>query len=166
MTTKLAVRKRKVSVQPQIAMDDIRLDAPLLKKTRIEIIPLIDVVFFLLATFVLFTLSLDRTGAIGVQLPKGRDVIPPGADTTAYIQASDNGTFYWKVGRDSPAEVISAPEIPIRLANYRDQVAEPRVMVRGDNKAKFSATVLILDQVRLAGISAVSIETVPSATGR
>ena len=30
------------------------------KKARIEIIPLIDVIFFLLATFVLFTLSLSR----------------------------------------------------------------------------------------------------------
>jgi len=30
------------------------------KKARIEIIPLIDVIFFLLATFVLFTLSLNN----------------------------------------------------------------------------------------------------------
>jgi biopolymer transport protein ExbD len=147
-------------------MDDTRFYVPPLKKTRIEIIPLIDVVFFLLATFVLFTLSLDRTGSIGVQLPKGRDEIKQVTDTTAYIQASDQGSFYWKVGRDSPAEVISAPEIPVRLASYRKQVAEPRVMVRGDNKAKFRETVYVLDQARLAGIRAVSIETVPSPTGR
>ena len=31
------------------------------KKARIEIIPLIDVIFFLLATFVLFTLSLNKS---------------------------------------------------------------------------------------------------------
>jgi biopolymer transport protein ExbD len=146
-------------------MDDTRFYTPPLKKTRIEIIPLIDVVFFLLATFVLFTLSLDRTGSIGVQLPKAGDE-SKNADTTAYIQASDQGSFYWKVGRDSPAEVISAPEIPVRLASYCKQVAEPRVMVRGDNKAKFRETVYVLDQARLAGIRAVSIETVPSPTGR
>ena len=44
------------------------------KKARIEIIPLIDVIFFLLATFVLFTLSLDRIQSVPVDLPK---VEPP-----------------------------------------------------------------------------------------
>lgn len=39
------------------------------KKARIEIIPLIDVIFFLLATFVLFTLSLSRIQSLPVQLP-------------------------------------------------------------------------------------------------
>ena len=35
------------------------------KTARIEIIPLIDVIFFLLATFVLFTLSLNKSNGIG-----------------------------------------------------------------------------------------------------
>jgi biopolymer transport protein ExbD len=39
------------------------------KKARIEIIPLIDVIFFLLATFVLFTLSLQKIADLPVQLP-------------------------------------------------------------------------------------------------
>ena len=39
------------------------------KKARIEIIPLIDVIFFLLATFVLYTLSLNRIMSLPVQLP-------------------------------------------------------------------------------------------------
>ena len=46
------------------------------KKARIEIIPLIDVIFFLLATFVLFTLSLDKIASIPVQLPKAVDAPP------------------------------------------------------------------------------------------
>ena len=39
------------------------------KRARIEIIPLIDVIFFLLATFVLFTLSLNKIASIDVNLP-------------------------------------------------------------------------------------------------
>ena len=39
------------------------------KKARIEIIPLIDVIFFLLATFVLFTLSLNRIQSVPITLP-------------------------------------------------------------------------------------------------
>lgn len=34
------------------------------KRARIEIIPLIDVIFFLLATFVLFTLSLNKSNGV------------------------------------------------------------------------------------------------------
>ena len=40
------------------------------RKARIEIIPLIDVIFFLLATFVLFTLSLNKIQSIPVDLPQ------------------------------------------------------------------------------------------------
>ena len=46
------------------------------KRARIEIIPLIDVIFFLLATFVLFTLSLNKTGGLSVMLPPAETSIP------------------------------------------------------------------------------------------
>jgi biopolymer transport protein ExbD len=134
------------------------------KKARIEIIPLIDVIFFLLATFVLFTLSLDKIGSIGVQLPVGGK--PGEADTTVFIQTSEPGTLYWKQGRDSPAEVVLWSELQARLNHYKRNVAQPRVLVRGDNQAKFGDAVKVLDEVRAAGISQVSIETLVSTSGR
>ncbi len=144
-------------------MDTTDLYSPGRKKARIEIIPLIDVIFFLLATFVLFTLSLDKIASLTVQLPKtGEQKLQ---DTTVFIQASDPGTMYWKQGADSAPEMISAAELPARLAEYRNRVALPRVLIRGDNKARFGPAVLILDEVRRAGISQVSVETVPSRTG-
>ena len=65
------------------------------KKARIEIIPLIDVVFFLLATFVLFTLSLNKSGGLNVALPQSgtseaRD--PAGSIT---ITVTEEGTLAW-----------------------------------------------------------------------
>ncbi len=59
------------------------------KKARIEIIPLIDVIFFLLATFVLFTLSLNKSNGLNVQLPvtqtgEGRD--PAGSVTVSVTE--------------------------------------------------------------------------------
>lgn len=41
-------------------MNAYEIDTVAPKQARVEIIPLIDVIFFLLATFVLFTLSLQR----------------------------------------------------------------------------------------------------------
>jgi biopolymer transport protein ExbD len=137
------------------------------KKARIEIIPLIDVIFFLLATFVLFTLSLDRIASVPVTLPKATNAPSNSVDeTTINIQVSDSGTYYWKVGARGVPELISESEIGPRLQNVRNREANPRVLVRGDNRAKFGRAVLVLDEVRKAGIDQVSVETVTSPTGR
>jgi biopolymer transport protein ExbD len=40
------------------------------------------------------------------------------------------------------------------------------VLVRGDSKAKFGPAVLVLDEVRKAGIKQVSVETIVSSTGK
>lgn len=133
-------------------------------KARIEIIPLIDVIFFLLATFVLFTLSLEKLRSIEVVLPLG-GIDRGEGDSTVFIQTSADGAFFWKKGRDGPAELISASEIGPRLANYKRTVSVPRVLIRTDRTAKFGAAIVVLDEVRKAGIAQVSIETAAVATG-
>ena len=143
-------------------MKELDLDAIPGRKARIEIIPLIDVVFFLLATFVLFTLSLDKIGALTVPLPKGGE---DPAYTTLFLQASDHGMYYWKVGRDGPSELVAAAELASRLEQYKRSVPQPRVLVRGDRTAKFSAAVRALDEVRQAGITQVSLETLVTPAG-
>jgi biopolymer transport protein ExbD len=131
------------------------------KKARIEIIPLIDVIFFLLATFVLFTLSLNKIQSVPVQLPVAS---PPGPvnpdDDTVTLQVSDQGTCYWN------KELISVDEIAPRLQSYKTQSTNPRVLIAGDDKARFGIAVLALDQVRKSGIKQVSVETVVRGTGR
>lgn len=42
------------------------------RRGRIEIIPMIDVMFFLLATFMLTSLAMQRLDAVRVDLPKGQ----------------------------------------------------------------------------------------------
>ena len=132
------------------------------KKARIEIIPLIDVIFFLLATFVLFTLSLNKIQSVPVNLPVASPTASsakPDEDTVT-LQVSDQGTCYWN------KELINLSEIGPRLAQYKTQVPNPRVLIAGDDKAKFGITVRALDEVRKAGIEQVSVETRVRATGR
>ena len=131
------------------------------KKARIEIIPLIDVIFFLLATFVLFTLSLNRIASVPLNLPvPSPDSKPKPDDETVTLQISDQGTCYWN------RELIQLSEIAPRLENLKKQQAEPRVLLAGDDKAKFGITILALDEVRKAGIKQVSVETRVRPTGR
>ena len=131
------------------------------KKARIEIIPLIDVIFFLLATFVLFTLSLNKIVSVPVNLPvASTSNTKDTQDETVTLQVSDAGTCYWN------KEMINVSEIGPRLDQYKRQNANPRVLIAGDDKARFGVTILALDEVRKAGIQQVSVETRVRPTGR
>jgi biopolymer transport protein ExbD len=130
------------------------------KKARIEIIPLIDVIFFLLATFVLFTLSLNKIKSVPVNLPVATPSNEKPPEDTVTLQISDQGTCYWN------HELITLAEIGPRLQSYKSQTQTPRVLIAGDDKAKFGITVLALDEVRKAGIEQVSVETRVRQTGR
>lgn len=134
------------------------------KKARIEIIPLIDVIFFLLATFVLFTLSLNRIQSIDVQLPKAVESTGKPDEDIVTLQVSDVGTYYWKVGTGA-SELITKEDIVPRLQQL-SQNANARVLIAGDYLARFGPTVLALDEVRKAGISQVSVETRVRSTGK
>lgn len=135
--------------------------APPPKKARIEIIPLIDVIFFLLATFVLFTLSLNRIQSVPVDLPQAA-AGPRSAtdDDSVVIQVSDEGTAYWN------RELVTLAEIPARLAGYKATTTTPKVLVSGDERASYGDAVQVLDAVRSAGTRLVSIETAPRPSGR
>ncbi|HRE82274.1 MAG TPA: biopolymer transporter ExbD [Opitutaceae bacterium] len=132
------------------------------KKARIEIIPLIDVIFFLLATFVLFTLSLNKIQALDVNLPVANpNPAPKEEDESVTLQVSDAGTLYWN------KELIQMSEVTPRLQNYIMQnPSTARVLISSDDRAKYGATITVLDEVRKAGIKQVSIETVWRATGK
>lgn len=136
------------------------------KKARIEVIPLIDVIFFLLATFVLFILSLEKIQSLPVNLPVAT---PPSSqenpeDDTVTLQVSDQGTCYWTYRKST--ELIDISEVKPRLDNYVSQVAEPRVLLTTDDKSRFGIAVRVLDEVRKANITKVSIETRVRPTGR
>ncbi|MBL9188752.1 MAG: biopolymer transporter ExbD [Opitutaceae bacterium] len=140
--------------------------APETRKARVEIIPLIDVVFFLLATFVLFTLSLQRLRLVESPLAQSTDKpTPPPEENFVAIQTSADGTYFWKRGAQTAAEPIIAAELRPRLEDLRRSTALPRVLVRSDRGATLGAAVLLLDEVRRAGITQVAVETVTTPSG-
>lgn len=125
----------------------------LVKKARIEIIPLIDVIFFLLATFVLFTLSLNRLQSVPIELPESTLNPNPNDAEPVVIQVSDGGTYFWN------REIISEGDLRGRLDALFQQEKDPRVLIAGDQYALFGPTVELLDLVRSVGIEKVSVET-------
>ena len=130
------------------------------KKARIEIIPLIDVIFFLLATFILFTLSLNKSAGISVSLPKsatGEARDPTGSVT---LTVTAEGAIGWN------KDQITADQFIERLRLYHQQNPEGRVLINGDENAYFSQVFgYLIDEVRKAGFQKVLIETKVHAAG-
>ncbi len=123
------------------------------KKARIEIIPLIDVIFFLLATFVLFTLSLNKSGGLSVALPSTRTSEPrdPGSSVTLSIR--EDGTLGWD------KELITLDQFLVRLQAYKQTRPDGKILINGDENALFQQVRYVVDEVRKAGIRKVLIET-------
>ena len=82
------------------------------KKARIEIIPLIDVIFFLLATFVLFTLSLNKSNGIKVNLPVSETAVPRDPSGTVTVSITDEGALAWNM------DLVTLDEFLLRLQQY------------------------------------------------
>lgn len=124
------------------------------KKARIEIIPLIDVIFFLLATFVLFTLSLNKSAGLPVALPSSQTSEPRDPSGSHTITVTQEGTLAWD------QDLITLDEFLVRLKQYK-QASGPdaRILINGDTNAFFSQARYVFDEVRKAGIPKVLIET-------
>ena len=132
------------------------------KKARIEIIPLIDVIFFLLATFVLFTLSLNRIQSLPINLPKASILATPSDEKPDIVtlQVSDAGILYWN------REQIQIEELVPRLVQYKSQSKDPKILIASDEKAHFGAAMSVLDEIRKLAIEKVSVETRLRPTGK
>jgi biopolymer transport protein ExbD len=141
-------------------MEGSKIKIPKRKQARIEIIPLIDVIFFLLATFVLFTLSLNRIQSIPVDLPSGKPPSGQQPEEPTTIQVSEAGSLFWN------REPIDMVELPARIAQYKSSTEDPKILIAGDEKARFGTTVLVLDEIRRAGITKFSVETRTRPTGK
>lgn len=122
------------------------------KRARIEIIPLIDIVFFLLATFVMVSLSMVQNTGVPVQLPVAKTGTPT-PRTTLTISVTKTGQLYVD---HTP---ITIEGLPKRIRDYPVDVASMSVIIQGDKGSALSHTMAILDCVRELGIANVAIRT-------
>src|SRR5690606_5485584 len=123
------------------------------KKARIEIIPLIDVIFFLLATFVLVSLSMTRLQGIDMDLPVAQASISDEQPETIVVSVLADGNFTWE------KRLMTWEQVIARMTQYRRESPDPRILINGEEKANFGLAVNLLDSARKIGIQKVSIKT-------
>jgi len=119
-------------------------------EARIEIVPLIDIMFFLLATFILATLGMRAAGALApVSLPEA-----------AAARALPAAVMSVAVGADGALMLDGRPvgrnELAAALAGRRREDAALRVLVQADARAPFAAVSRALDAATEAGVREVS----------
>ena len=128
------------------------------RRNRLEIIPLIDIMFFLLASFMLVSLTMSRQQAIPVQLPvagAGAGKVVPDQINLAVDAA---GGVHWGT------RGVSLGELAADLAARHAADPAAPVYISGDEEARHGAMVAVLEAVRRAGFQKVAFQVrAPSA---
>lgn len=121
------------------------------KRGRIEIIPMIDVMFFLLATFMLASLTQRHLDAVQVNLPQGA-AEPVKKSTPATLTVTPDGKLYLD---QEPVTLDSlGPALKKRL-----NPADPSLIVAGDDAARNGLIVQAMMRAREAGAKQFLIAT-------
>jgi biopolymer transport protein ExbD len=132
----------------------MRLSAYQHKKAKIEIVPLIDVVFFLLATFVMVSLSMTRNQGMQVQLPTATTAgKQDDSDKAVTLTVMETGEVFFNKDK------ITMAQLPFRLQSLKSSQKDPKVILNAAAEADFKQVVAVLDETRKIGIAKVGIST-------
>jgi biopolymer transport protein ExbD len=127
------------------------------KGARIEIIPLIDIIFFLLATFIMVSLSMSKNQGVQVALPVSSSAQSLGdnqeMEKAVTLSVNETGEIFFNKDK------ILATQLPLRLQTYKLTAKDPKVIINSDGAADFKFVVAVLDEVRKIGIAKVGINT-------
>jgi biopolymer transport protein ExbD len=131
----------------------MRLSSPIPhKRARIEIIPLIDVMFFLLASFMMVSLSQTHMKGIRVNLPAA--IAPPPSQVKDYVSIKvREGNV---VTFDN--EVVSDDQVLPRLYQLHTANPDIKVSISADLLAMHGDVIAVLDKVRSVGITKVGYQ--------
>jgi len=135
----------------------MRVNSPVPKKrARIEIIPLIDIMFFLLASFMMVSLSQVHMKGIRVNLPAivapTQPLPTPDPKDRLSLYVDADGLVHFD------KEVVTDGDVTPRLLALYKGNANVKVFVSADREALHGEVMKLLDRVRSAGIEKVAYE--------
>ncbi|PYJ05689.1 MAG: biopolymer transporter ExbD [Verrucomicrobia bacterium] len=122
------------------------------KKARIEIIPLIDIMFFLLASFMMVSLSQVHLKGVKVNLPAG--VSGETQTKREYVSVSVDKDGHYFFDKDE----IGDNELLNRLRMAHASAPDAKVFLRGDRESAHLNVAHALDVIRSSGYYKVSFE--------
>ena len=133
----------------------MRLPRTSRKKARIEIIPMIDTMFFLLVFFMVATLSMTMERGIPVNLPHAASARDEIKQVVTLTLTKEGKLFFDKEELASPAEAA------LRLASQTGADAQVSVVINADRAVEHGRVVDLMDAVRQAGVTRIAIAVRP-----
>ena len=129
------------------------------RKARIEIIPLIDIMFFLLASFMLVSMSMIKLAGVKMSLPQAATAQAETKPDFVPISISPGGEVFWdkeqkKIEKEQIVDLVK----PLYAANK-----DLRIYINADRDATHGTVIDVLDRVRQAGVTKVSFAIKPGA---
>ena len=121
-------------------------------EARIEIIPLIDIMFFLLAAFMLVSLSMVNLKSVKVNLPTATTATADSTKDLINLSIDRTGAIFLD------RQPVGPNELAQRLAMWRSTNDQVRVFISGDQEARHGDVIRVLDVVRAAGVEKVAFE--------
>jgi len=129
----------------------MRISSPVKgKRCRIEIIPLIDIMFFLLASFMMVSLQLEQAHNIKVNLPAAGKSAADFKPGMVNIAVDTNGTVWLE------KKEITLPELRLVLSNRFQLNTNLPVYISGDGAVAQGAVSDVLLTVRNIGVQKVA----------
>ncbi len=122
------------------------------KKARIEIIPLIDIMFFLLASFMMVSLSQVHMKGIKVNLPVGQKGETQAKKDYISVSVDQSGNPYFDKTE------MNYETLTTRLKAVHDENPEAKVFVRGDAGTVHGNIIRVLDILRSVGFYKIAFE--------
>jgi biopolymer transport protein ExbD len=125
-------------------------------RARIEIIPMIDVVFFLLVFFMMASLSMTVYRGLPVNLPRASTGTTPPAETAAITVTRDGQAYLER-------QPITRAVLGERLRGLVGANPQVAIVVTADEEVAHGRVVDVLDEVRTAGVTRMAIAIRPEA---
>jgi biopolymer transport protein ExbD len=121
-------------------------------EARIEIVPLIDIMFFLLASFMLVSLSMVNMKSVKVNLPTATSASIDLKKDYVDISVDESGSAFLD------KKPMASNELAAALTQLSRENPKLRVFISGDRDTRNGDMIHVLDLVRQAGIDKVAFE--------
>jgi len=139
----------------------MKLQSPIHKKhARFEIIPLIDIMFFLLASFMMVSITMIRAASVRMDLPTPTASASGQKPAMIHIEVDAIGDVFIDKQRKT------LPDLLTYLKQRHE--AEPNIpaFIKGHPQATHGQLIAVLDLCRRAGIQKVSFPLTSTANRR
>ena len=124
------------------------------KKSSINIIPMIDVIFFLLVFFMLFTSFRSTPEGLNMQLPKAVTTTQQN-ENNLLVHITEEGNYYYK---DKNVNLMKLTELVNENYSEKESVT---AIINADKEVKYKHVVKVMDSLRNAGIYKLALAADP-----